>query len=111
MWASLSASCWTCLLALMLFAASQVDSMILGLPCCRGGRSKEIQDVQQCFEQKPRSDCSYHAFVIITSSNKKVCVKGTSPWLKKRLSKGEINCPPELLIDGRFVVLDEDDVE
>ncbi|KAM9337143.1 uncharacterized protein ABDE67_018447 [Symphorus nematophorus] len=109
---SLSASRWMCLLTLgvvMLFSASQVDSMLHArAPCCFGGQSEELKHIKDCYEQKPRPDCQHHFFIITTKRNKKFCVRPDAEWLTQRLETGDLACLPVVSNVGKLEFLDED---
>ncbi|KAG7525505.1 C-C motif chemokine 4-like [Solea senegalensis] len=99
MWTSLSLSRWIFLLPLtviMFGSASHVDAAvpIINLSCCRSFRSSFVPKVKACYEQKPRHDCDFHAFLIITKRNKVLCVGPAAPWLQDKINKGGLHCPP-----------------
>ncbi|XP_030254211.1 C-C motif chemokine 5-like [Sparus aurata] len=101
MWTTLSASRWICLLTLtvvMLVSASQVDSSspIIRLPCCLNVSSRKIERVKTCYEQKPREGCQRHAFLVVTRKNKQWCINPDAAWLKDKIEKGKLSCPPDL---------------
>ncbi|KAI3355470.1 hypothetical protein L3Q82_018311 [Scortum barcoo] len=100
MWTTFSAGRWICLLTLagvMPLCAAEVNSQIIELPCCRGNKVREIDNIKECFEQNPRARCNHHAYVIITKDQKMICVAHPPPpWLKKKLDSGELSCPPEI---------------
>lgn len=114
MWTTLSVRISLLTLAVvMFFSASNVDSQIHFRCCDKLKASKPIDKIKQCYEQKKRTDCNYHAFVIETEDGKIHCVKPTPPWLKNRIKAKELECPPEFSKTLRrfFLVLDEDDLE
>lgn len=114
MWTTLSVRISLLTLAVvMFFSASDVDSQIHFRCCDKLKASKPIDKIKQCYEQKKRTDCNYHAFVIETEDGKIHCVKPTPPWLKNRIKAKELECPPEFSKTLRrfFLVLDEDDLE
>ncbi|KAF1373263.1 hypothetical protein PFLUV_G00258610 [Perca fluviatilis] len=114
MWTTLSVRIALLSLAVvMLFSASEAMLQI-PLHCCnKVQRLRHIEKIKQCFEQKERHGCKYHAFMITNDSGKTFCVEPTVPWLKNLLEEEKLKCPPDIskLLRTRFEVLDEDDLE
>ncbi|XP_051266744.1 C-C motif chemokine 14-like [Dicentrarchus labrax] len=99
MWKSVSASRWICLLTLavvMLLYVSEVDSYfsIGGSPCCHRSSYYKIKGIKVCREQNPRLGCHHHAFLIITKTDKIMCVNPAAKWLKDKRDMKELDCPP-----------------
>ncbi|XP_023143514.1 C-C motif chemokine 4-like [Amphiprion ocellaris] len=112
MWSPLSVSRWIFLLTLavvMVFSASQVDSFapVVDLPCCRNVSARKIPRIKACFEQKPREGCRHHAFLVTSKRGKQWCIDPTSKWLKDKIKRGELDCPPDLSLLNEVLGFDE----
>ncbi|KAK2859838.1 hypothetical protein Q5P01_004458 [Channa striata] len=105
MWKTPSVRRWMCLLTLavaIIFITSEASPFIR-LPCCTGGHGRNFipTEVTQCFQQKIRTDCKIHAYLIKTSTGL-LCVRATNKWLNEKIAKGELKCPPVISKCKRF---------
>ncbi|CAK6981049.1 Hypothetical predicted protein [Scomber scombrus] len=84
---------WLLILAVLpLSSESEAERLIP--PCCTKSSAATIPDIKACYEQKPRTNCYLHAFVIVTQDDKQYCVKPNAPWLKRLINEGNLKCPP-----------------
>uniref|UniRef100_A0A8D3DGI5 Chemokine interleukin-8-like domain-containing protein n=1 Tax=Scophthalmus maximus TaxID=52904 RepID=A0A8D3DGI5_SCOMX len=76
------------LAVVMIFSASQVDSSVpIGLPCCHNVTSRRVRNISKCYEQKPRQDCSRHAFLITREKLQPLCISPDAQWLQDKITK------------------------
>ncbi|XP_077410351.1 uncharacterized protein LOC144040224 [Vanacampus margaritifer] len=97
MWTTLETRCWIFLLTLGLVLI-QVESNVpdVRLSCCGSVGYRRLPRIKRCFEQKPREDCKQHAFLIVTKSGKQWCVSPAAKWLKDKMDKNKLKCPPDM---------------
>ncbi|XP_077364387.1 uncharacterized protein LOC144008898 [Festucalex cinctus] len=94
---NLETRCWIFLLTVGLVLI-QVETNVpdVRLSCCGSVGFRRLQRIKRCFEQKPREDCKQHAFLIVTKSGKLWCVSPEAKWLKDKMDKNKLKCPPDM---------------
>ncbi|CAK6984527.1 Hypothetical predicted protein [Scomber scombrus] len=102
---------WLLILAVLsLFSESEAELWIP--PCCTKSSNAKIPNIKACYKQEPRTNCNFHAFVIVTEDNKQYCVDPNAQWLKRLRRKGNVRCPPIITEHKRrFEVLNKVDME
>lgn len=61
--------------------------------CCDAGTESVHGKITKCFEQRAGRPCSKH-FYIVFLGNEKRCINPGSKWLKEKINKENLNCPP-----------------
>ncbi|KAM4719037.1 uncharacterized protein FYW61_016591 [Anableps anableps] len=95
---TLSYSRWIFLLSLaaLMFISESEGSTFRGIPCWETCFVVRKQHIQTCYEQQLRHDCKTHGFLVTNHRGQKLCIKGDTIWIKDRIAKGQIKCPPDI---------------
>ncbi|CAK6980763.1 Hypothetical predicted protein, partial [Scomber scombrus] len=77
---------WLLILAVLPLSSESEDECLI-ISCCTKSSNAKMTNIKACYEQKPRTDCHLHTFVIVTQDNKQYCVKPKAQWLKRLINE------------------------